>query len=267
MMANTTAGQLDLASVIEVWGIERVEDVLPQIEDGVRYVAVHDGTGQSRVLPVRRVRECDPQLILDMLPGGQLAMYVDAATPAGGLPDHRPLLVRRGALLIGLLESDDKTVPAPQEETFTLPGVGEGADARVAAMSAIDAARESFRRRGISMVLDIQESRVEGDGTLVRDLVDQLLEEALGIIERSGGGTGVHVTVGQGQAGLWIGVEDSGTIRAVVDTDEIFSEMPTDDLSVLALRRIRARVVEVGGDMRVYSTRSGTRFMVRLPTP
>jgi len=75
------------------------------------------------------------------------------------------------------------------------------------------------------------------------------------------------VTVGQGQSGLWIGVEDSGTVRAVVDAEEIFSDEPTDDLSVMTLRRMRSRVVDAGGDMRAMATRSGTRFMVLLPTP
>lgn len=259
---------LDLAKVIEVWGIERVEDVLPHLEQGYAFVAVHDGGGQSRVLPAKRVAKADPEMILDMLPGGLPAMYVDANIPQGELPEHRPLLVRRGARLIGLLgqeELNNEPTEVVRPSRWALPA--GGADARAAAMAAVDLARETFRDQGIPLMLDIQESRVEGDGALVKDLLDHLLEESLSILSRSGGGTAVYVTVGQGEAGLWIGVEDNGAPNVAISTDMIFSEEPTDDLSILALRRMRDRVVRSGGKMRVIPTRTGTRFMALLPAP
>ena len=265
---QANAGDLSLAPVIEVWGIERIADVLPQLEAGARYVAVHDGSGQSRVLGVDRVQQCDSQLILDMLPGGEPALYVDASTPQHSLPDHRPLLVRRGALLIGLLESEAAAAVDAKAGPSFLLGSGGGADARAAAMSAIDGARDAYRRKGIPLMLDIQDSRVTGDGRLVRDLLDNLLESTLGIIGRgTGGAAGVYVTVGQGQAGLWIGVEDSGSGASEIDTEDVFADTPSDDLTVLTLRRMRKRVLDAGGEMRVMPRPSGTRFMVLLPAP
>jgi signal transduction histidine kinase len=164
-----------------------------------------------------------------------------------------------------LLDDEEYKQPVPHVPKRWV-GSG-GADAQEAALSAIKAARETFRHKGIALILDIQPSRVGGDPRLVQDLVDHLLEGALEIIDRNGGGSGVHVTVGQGEAGLWIGVEDSGTHSVAYDISTLIDDAPSDDLVMLGIRRMRDRVTDAGGEMRIVPTRTGTRFMVCLPAP
>lgn len=260
-----SVADLPLSSVVEVWGIERVQDVLAAVQGGAIYVAVQDGAGKARVLSGALVEQADLEMILDMIRGGRTALYVDAGTAVDQLPDHRPLLVRRGEKLLGLLDDGSWIAPkSPRPKRW----IGEGgSDAQMAAMKAIKSARDTFRHRGIALILDIQPSRVIGDPRMVQDVVDHLLESALGILDRNGGGTGVHVTVSQGQSGLWIGVEDSGSHNHAVNADMVLSEVETDDLAILAIRRMHKNVIEAGGQMRVVPTRTGTRFMVCLPAP
>lgn len=257
---------LTLASVVEAWGIERVQDVIGNIQSGAQFVAIQTGQGQARVIEAKLVEKAQPDMILDMIRGGRVAIYVDAATNEEALPAHRPLLVRNGEQLMGLMDDEDAVAEErPEPPPPSIPT--GGADAQAAAMSAIQAARDTFRHRGIALILDIQPSRVQADGRLVQDLIDHLLEGALEIIDRNGGGSGVHVTVGQGQAGLWIGVEDSGTKSFSYDARELLEDGPMDDLALLGIRRMRDKVKEAGGQMRIQPTRTGTRFMVCLPAP
>ena len=258
--------KLQLANVVEAWGIERVQDVISAIQSGASYIAVQNGAGQARVLHAGVVTKADPEMILDMIRGGRNAIYVDATTETESLPEHRPLLVRKGDKLLGLLDDEKFVAPVNSPSPKRWTGSG-GSDAQVAALSAIRGARETFRHRGIALVLDIQPSRVAGDPRLVQDLLDHLLEGALEIIDRNGGGSGVHVTVGQGEAGLWIGVEDNGTKSMTYDARILLEDGPTDDLALLGIRRMRDRVTNAGGQMRIVPTRTGTRFMVCLPAP
>jgi signal transduction histidine kinase len=262
----SSVANLRLANVVEAWGIERVQDVVGSIQNGASFVAVQNGAGQARVLHATIVEKADPEMILDMIRGGREAIYVDASTETDALPEHRPLLVRKGDKLLGLLDDEAFRAPKDTIKPKRWSGTG-GADAQEAALCAVRAARETFRHKGIALILDIQPSRVGGDPRLVQDLVDHLLEGALEIIERNGGGSGVHVTVGQGEAGLWIGVEDSGTKSLAYDVSELLDEEPTDDLALLGIRRMQERVKEAGGQMRIIPTRTGTRFMVCLPAP
>jgi len=257
---------LRLANVVEAWGIERVQDVMGAIQAGAQFVAVQNGAGQARVVHAAQVQKAESEMILDMIRGGREAIYVDANTETEALPDHRPLLVRQGDQLLGLLDDDDFVAPDDPIQPKRWTGAG-GADAQEAALNAIRAARETFRHRGIALILDIQPSRVDGDPRLVQDVVDHLLEGALEIIERNGGGSGVHVTVGQGEAGLWIGVEDSGTKSFAYDARALLDDGPMDDLAMLGIRRMRDKVQATGGQMRIVPTRTGTRFMVCLPAP
>jgi len=261
----STVADLPLANIVEAWGIERIQDVVNAVQNGALFVAVQNGAGQARVLNGSTVVKSDPDMILDMIRGGREAIYVEASSETASLPDHRPLIVRKGDTVLGLLDDEEYQPPKPQAAQRWV-GSG-GSDAQEAALSAIKAARETFRHKGIALILDIQPSRVGGDPRLVQDLVDHLLEGALEIIDRNGGGSGVHVTVGQGEAGLWIGVEDSGTQAAVYDMTNLLDETPTDDLVMLGIRRMRDRVKEAGGQMRIVPTRTGTRFMVCLPAP
>jgi hypothetical protein len=260
-----SVADLPLSSVVEVWGIERVQDILASVQGGAIYVAVQDGAGKARVLSGALVEQADSEMILDMIRGGRTALYVDGATPVDKLPSHRPLLIRKGEKLLGLLDDGSWIAPkSPRPKRW----VGEGgADAQAAAMRAVKSARDTFRHRGVALILDIQPSRVIGDPRLVQDVVDHLLEGALDMIDRNGGGTGVHVTVTQGQSGLWIGVEDSGSHSHSIDPEDVLSDSETHDLAILAIRRMHKNVVEAGGQMRVIPTRTGTRFMVCLPAP
>ncbi len=267
----STVGQMNLKPATEAWGIERVEDVAERMrESGAAFVVVQDGGDGARIFDAEAVYAANPDSMLDLLAGGVDVLYVDAMTAEAELPPERPLAVREGAELIGLLMGDKKITVDPEEQrrkarAWALPT--GGADAQAAAMDAIRGAMPVFRKKRIALVLDVQPSRVEGDGFLVRDIIDMLLEESLEILQRCGGGTGVHVTVGQGPSGLWIGVEDHGSRTTFTDVDAILHDGPSEDPTVLALRRLARRVEGDGGVMRVQTTRSGTRFMVRLPLP
>lgn len=261
-----SVADLTLASVVEAWGIERVQDVIGNVQAGAQFVAIQTGQGQARVIEAKLVEKAQPDMILDMIRGGREAIYVDAATSEESLPAHRPLLVRSGERLLGLMDDGDALPEEPPKPTEPVIPQG-GADAQAAAMSAIHAARDTFRHRGIALILDIQPSRVQADPRLVQDLIDHLLEGALEIIDRNGGGSGVHVTVGQGQAGLWIGVEDSGTEGSNYDARALLEDGPMDDLAMLGIRRMHGKVKAAGGEMRIQPTRTGTRFMVCLPAP
>ena len=261
-----SVADLSLSSVVEAWGIERVQDVISNIQAGAEFVAIQTGQGQARVIEAGLVKKAQPDMILDMIRGGREAIYVDAATQTEALPAHRPLLVRNGEHLLGLMDDEEFTPESEPEAPKHWSGTG-GSDAHAAAMNAIQAARETFRHKGIALILDIQPSRVQTDPRLVQDLIDHLLEGALEIIDRNGGGSGVHVTVGQGQAGLWIGVEDSGTKTFTYDARELLGDGPMDDLALLGIRRMRDKVTQAGGQMRIEPTRTGTRFMVCLPAP
>ena len=261
-----SVAEMPLSSVVEAWGIERVQDVIGAIQAGASFVAVQNGAGQARVLEAGLVKKASSDMILDMIRGGREAIYVDAASQLSALPEHRPLLVRKGEILLGLLDEEDFAPEADPATPKPWSSTG-GGDAQEAALNAIRAARETFRHKGIALVLDIQPSRVGTDPRLVQDLVDHLLEGALEIIDRNGGGSGVHVTVGQGESGLWIGVEDNGTQRFNYDARELLEDGPMDDLALLGIRRMRDKVREAGGQMRIEPTRTGTRFMVCLPAP
>ena len=258
--------ELPLEPVVEAWGIVRVQDVTGQLTGAHGWVAVLDGAGGARVVPASQVLSANPDHMLDLLPGGVDASYVDATTPVGELPEQRPLLVRQGSEVLGLLGGDTLD-PRRSRMKRMLRLPSGGADAALAAWSAVKHHRDTYRKKGIALVLDIQPSRVEGDGLVVRDAVDVLLEEALELILRANGGTGVHVVLGQGQSGLWLGIETHGSYFPAAFLCEMLEEGPSEDPTTLALRRIRDKVKAQRGHMKVTPTRTGTRFMISLPAP
>lgn len=218
------------------------------------------------MLPAAQVLAANPDHMLDLLPGGQEATYVEGVTLVADLPDERPLLVRQGTEVMGLLGAEQVDPKlARMKRMFCLPS--GGADAAMAAWSAVKHHRDTYRQKGIAMVLDIQPSRVEGDGMVVKTAIDVLLEEALELIKRANGGTGVHVMIGQGMSGLWIGIETNGTYFPASVLFEMLEDGPSDDPTTLALRRVRDRVRAEKGHMKVSPTRTGTRFMISLPAP
>ncbi len=266
---DTTASkvmELPLESVVEAWGIERVQDVTGQIAGPQGWVAVLDGAGGARVLPATQVLAANPDHMLDLLPGGVDAVYVEATTAVGDLPEHRPLLVRQGSEVLGLIGGESMDPKRARMKRMLRLPCG-GADAAMAAWAAVKHHRDTYRRKGIALVLDIQPSRVEGDGLVVRDSVDILLEEALELIQRANGGTGVHLVLGQGQSGLWIGIETHGSYFPAACLFEMLEDGPSEDPTTLALRRVRDKVRAQQGHMKVTPTRTGTRFMISLPSP
>ena len=246
--------ELTLEPVIEAWGIERVQEVVSQMTEPEGWVAVLDGMGGARVLPAAQVLAANPDHMLDLLPGGQEASYVDGAIRLMDLPDARPVLVRQGAEVVGLLcEEPEKRKAGGKKRVFRLPR--GGADAAGPAREAVKYHRETYP------------SRVHGDGEVVKDAIDMLLEEALSLIKRANGGTGVHVVLGQGMSGLWIGIETHGSYFPAAFLYEVLEEGPSEDPTTLALRKIRDMVLACQGLMKVMPTRTGTRFMISLPSP
>ncbi len=263
--AQDLVSELDLSPVIEAWGVQTVEEVAATLQKGTPFLVVQDGGGRARLFCAEDVLKARPGLMLDLLPGGRELVAVDAMTPADQLPAHRPLLVRDGGVVIGVLGGErlKEAKTARRTRRWALPG--GGADAKAAAMDAVRRVREEFRQEGIALILDVQPSRVDGDGLLVRDVVARLLEHSMAILRANGGGTAVHLRVGDSPDGLLIQVQDRGTRSQVLDVEGLLTDEPTDDEAVLALRELADQVRARRGVMEVRETRSGTLFEVRFP--
>ncbi len=257
---------LPLEPVVEAWGIERIEDIQSRLGGRQGWVAVRDGSDSVRVIPAAQILSANSDLMIDMLGGGYKAVIVEATVDVRDLPDARPLLVERHGDVIGLL-GGDQVEQTQSPFLISLQASNEGADAAMAAWAAVRYHRDVYRKKGIALVLDIQPSRVAGDGRLVKNTVDILLDEALELIGRARGGTGVHVVVGQGVAGLWIGIEAHGANFPEAFLLEMLEDGPTEDPTALALRRVRDRISDHEGHMKVDSGRTGTRFVITLPRP
>lgn len=251
---------------VEAWGIDRVDDVLEELPPGVDLVIVRDGGEGGRLLTRDQLRAVDADTMLDLVPGGVPIAYADAG--AAELPRTRPLAVRRDGELVGVLRDVGLEAERRQAlvEAWRLPT--GGADARAAAMEAVNAAKQAFRRRRVALVLDIQPSRVAGDGLLVRDALDLLLEESLEVLRICGGGTAVHVRVQHGPSGLWMSVEDRGSRVPAVGADAYAAGAPAgEEPGAGSVRRLRARIERDHGELHVEDTPSGTRFVVLLRGP
>lgn len=251
---------------VEAWGIDRVEDVLAELPPSVGLVIVRDGSDEGRLLTEEQLRAADGDTMLDLVPGALPIVYADADD--GELPGMRPLALRRDGDLVGVLRAEGLEAERRQAlvEAWRLPS--GGADAHAAAMEAVNSAKQAFRRQRVALVLDIQPSRVAGDGLLVRDALDMLLEESLEVLRLCGGGTAVHVHVQHGPSGLWMSVEDRGSRRQAVAADLYAADAPAgDEPGAGAVRRLRTRIERENGQLHVENTPGGTRFVVLLRGP
>ena len=264
--AQDMVGELDLALVIEAWGVQTVEEVSASLVKGTPFLVVQDGGDRARLFHAEEVLKSPPGLMLDLLAGGRELLSVDAHLPVGSLPRHRPLLVRENGMVKGVLGGEAVTAgnTARRTRRWAMPK-GNGANAQAAAMDAVKEARDSFRREGVALILDVQPSRVDGDGTLVRDLVHRLLERSLAILRQNGGGTAVHLKVNDGPEGLTIEVQDRGTRARRMDVEEWLSDEPTSDAAIEDLRKLSNQVSSRRGRMDVMETRTGVVLQVHFP--
>jgi len=264
--AQDMVGELDLALVIEAWGVQTVEEVSASLVKGTPFLVVQDGGDRARLFHAEEVLKSPPGLMLDLLAGGRELLSVDAHLPVDSLPRHRPLLVRENGMVKGVLGGEAVTAgnTARRTRRWAMPK-GNGANAQAAAMDAVKEARDSFRREGVALILDVQPSRVDGDGTLVRDLVHRLLERSLAILRQNGGGTAVHLKVNDGPEGLTIEVQDRGTRARRMDVEEWLSDEPTSDAAIEDLRKLSNQVSSRRGRMDVMETRTGVVLQVHFP--
>jgi len=263
--AHDMVGELDLAPVIEAWGVQTVEEVAAPLQKGTAFLVVQDGGDRARLFHAEEVLKSPPGLMLDLLAGGRELLSVDAHLSVDALPKHRPLLVRENGMVKGVLGAETLTEGKDARRSRRWALAKGGANAQAAAMDAVKEARKEFRREGIALILDVQPSRVDGDGRLVRDLVHRLLERSLAILRQNGGGTAVHLKVNDGPDGLTIEVQDRGARKQRMDVEDWLSDEPTSDVAVQDLRKLRNQVSSRRGRMDVMETRTGVVLQVHFP--
>lgn len=258
---EVTIAHLPLGEVVCAWGAETVRDVMPRLSGIVCHLVVQGGAGdRARVFRSSQVLRADPDLMLDMLPGGSDGLLVGAETKAHQLPRHRPLLVVEGGEVVGILL--DEVAPPVRS------GPRKGSvDARELAMATMRDAMNVFRKEAIPIVLDIRDGRVEGDGQTLADALDVLLKASLASAKERQELSCVHVFLSQGDSGLWLVVEDrSGRLpesaqRALVDGT------PSDHRAVLTYRALKERVEADQGTMTCQPSPWGARFILCLKAP
>ncbi len=238
-----------------------------RLEKGRSYLVVQDGGESARLFAAAEVLKARADLMLDMLPGGQELVAVEASTLVSELPSHRPLLVRHNGVVKGVLGGEVVVKRTQARRARRWKVASGGANAQAAAMDAVKEARPLFRRQGVALVLDVQPGTVDGDGQLVRDMVSRLLERSLSVLKHNGGGTSVHLRLAESDEGLLIEVQDRGTRIQRLDVEAMLSDDHSDDPAVLDLRELRDQLgQEYGGTMDVYETRTGTLFTVVIPS-
>jgi hypothetical protein len=261
--------------VAVAWGVETLGDLGPRLDETITFVVVRDGSRSARLYLRAALEAAEPDEMLDTISGGREVQFIESSTPMDLLPVQRPLVVRDGDIILGLLSERAASAQEMARRVRRWARPGGGADARMAAMDAIREARTTFREKGLALVLDVQSSPVRGDGVLVRDLIECLLGQALEILgDGRGGGTGVYVRLNSlrdgeilRDGGIRIEVQDSNNKMRFREADGLLSDDPTDDPKVIALRKLRNRVEEMEGLMSVVESRYGTCFQVDLPGP
>lgn len=258
---EVTIAHLPLGEVVSAWGAETVRDVLPRLSGVVCHLVVRGGsTERARVFRSSQVLRADPDLMLDMLPGGSDGLIVGSGLSAMRLPDQRPLLVQEGSDIIGILLAD----AAPP---VRLPARRGTSDANALAQAKLRDAMKKFRKEAVPIVLDIREGQVYGDGSTLGDVMDVLLKEALKNAKKRQKISCVHVFLAQGESGLWLVVEDrSGRLpekaqRALLDGTA------SKHRAVLTYRALKERVEADGGTMTAQPSPWGLRSIVCLAAP
>ena len=253
------AAQLSLREVVTAWGAERAGDVLPRLSGVVCHVVALGASGdKARVFRSSQVMRAQSDMLLDLLPGGVDALIVDADVQAFRLPSERPLLFREDGEIIGILT--DEAAPPVRRRDIT-----GTADARALAQKRVRQAMEHFRKDGVPLLLDIRSARVRGDGRDFIALLDGLLGECLRRGKDNDGLACTHVLVREGKSGVWLVIEDRSGPLSVEAQSALLNDEPSDDLTVEALRKLRARARAAGGSMTAQPNPSGIRSIVCLP--
>jgi len=259
--AEVTLAHLPLGEVVSAWGAETVRDVLPRLSGVVCHLVVRGGSqDRARVFRSSQVLRSDPDLMLDMLPGGSDGLLIDASHAAVGLPTHRPLLVQEGAEVIGILLAD----AAPP---VRLPERRDTTDAQALAMAKLRDAMVTYRKEAVPIVLDIREGRVFGDGRMLGDVIDVLLKEALKNAKKRQELSCVHVFLAQGESGLWLVVEDRSGRLPEKAQRALIEGTPSKHRAVLTYRALKERVEGDGGTMTAQPSPWGLRSIVCLAAP
>ena len=255
---EVTAAHLPLGEVVSAWGAERTSEVLRRLSGVVCHVAVM-GTGETaRVFRSSLVMRSDPDMLLDLLPGGTEAPIVESWVRAADLPAERPLLVREAGEIIGVLTDD----AAPPVRRARLSGT---CDARQLAQQRVREAMDSYRKEGVPLLLDIRSARVRGDGKIFADTLDGLLAECLRRSLHTPGASCAHVLVSEGKSGVWLVIEDRSGALDYKTQAALINDAPSEDPTVQVLRKIRARVTAAGGTLTAQPNPFGVRTIVCLP--
>ncbi len=255
---EVTTAHLPLGEVVSAWGAERTSEVLRRLSGVVCHVAVL-GTGETgRVFRSSLVMRSDPEMLLDLLPGGTEALIVESSTRALDLPPERPLLVREAGEIIGILTDD----AAPPVRRARAAGT---CDARTLAQQRVREAMDSFRKDGVPLLLDIRTARVRGDGRVFTETLDGLLAECLRRSQETSGASCAHVLVTEGKSGVWLVIEDRSGALDYKTQAALLNDAPSEDATVQVLRKIRARVTAAGGTLTAQPNSFGIRTIVCLP--
>lgn len=254
------AAQLSLREVVTAWGAERAGDVLPRLSGVVCHVVAMGADGnKARVFRSSQVMRADTDMLLDLLPGGVDAPIVDADVQAFRLPSERPLLFRQAGEIIGIL-TDEAAPPVRRREiTGTV-------NAKALAQQRVRKAMDRFRKDGVPLLLDIRRARVRGDGREFIALLDGLLAECLRRSKDNDGLACTHVLVREGKSGVWLVIEDRSGPLDIEAQSALINDEPSDNLTVAALRKLRAQARAAGGSMTAQPNPSGIRTIVCLPS-
>ncbi len=255
---EVTAAHLPLGEVVCAWGAERTHEVLSRLSGVVCHVVVLGTADTARVFRSSQVMRANPDMLLDLLPGGKEAPIIDADVHALSLPPTRPVLIREAGEVIGILT--DEIAPPVRRRTIT-----GTKDARALAQWHVRKALTSFRKVGVPLILDIRPARVKGDGSAFAEILDGLLEACLDRSKNAPGVSCAHVLVTEGQSGVWLVIEDrSGALDYAIQS-ALLNDTPCENPTVRALRKIRGKAIAAGGSMTAQPNSHGIRSIVCLP--
>ncbi len=245
------------------WGADTVSEVLPRLTGVVCHLVVMGGDGSHcRVFRSSQILRADPSEMLDLVPGGSEAQVIDACTRAHFLPTTRPLLIREGSEITGILLDD--APPARVPEWRKPRG---STDARALAARTLRKPMERFRKEGVPVVLDLRPCRVAGNGDLLESAIETLMGSALKNARKNAAFSCVHVLLAEGKSGTWLVVEDrSGRLPADA-IDALIHERESKHRAVAMVSELRAGVEPLGGSVAAQPGPDGLRIIVCLPGP
>lgn len=252
---------LELGPVVSAWGAQLVQDILPFLTESGCHVAIR-GSRPGAVLLFQRAQllAANPNTVLELLPGGEEVVVVEADTLVSRLPNHAKLAVASAGEVIGVLLNERSTVDDAAPTALI--------DAGPIVLSEVKRVMLDFRRKGVPLMLDVRDSRVCASPDVLRDVLQSLLADILGHVERSGGAGSAYVKLSPGRSGTWLVVEDRcGRLSDEVQVALAHPGTLCEDPSVRSFRRLKERVEGIGGSMSAQPGAFGVRIMVSLPGP